>query len=222
MAALHVTYEGVTMMQTKSKRSTGEAHTPQAPAPAPARAQAHAPAASPSWLSKWLAARTPAAGKDAAAAGRVLRSLVGHKLVIHGDMIVDAHGLRIDGEVLGNVTSDNGLVMIGEGGSVMGTIRAAHIIVAGKVNGNLIAQDRLECNATCKVYGHVRAKGFVIHAGALVQGTMSAVQDGADLPLLQAPANEASHGDLNHTSHAQAASRANDVPQEPMRARAAG
>ncbi|MDP4608769.1 MAG: polymer-forming cytoskeletal protein [Burkholderiaceae bacterium] len=218
------------MMQTKSKRSTGEDHTPQVLAPAQAReraqaqaqAQANAPAARPSWLSKWLAARRPSADRDAAAAGRVLRSLVGHKLAIHGDMIVDSHGLRIDGEVFGNVTSDNGLVMIGEGGSVMGTIRAAHIIVAGKVNGNLIAQDRLECNATCKVYGHVRAKGFVIHAGALVQGTMSAVQDGADLPLPQAPANEASHGNTNHTDDTHAAPLANDVRQEPMRARAAG
>lgn len=143
-------------------------------------------------------AAKPAPAETAKSAGLnrknlALRSLVGHNLTINGDMSVDEFGLRIDGHIVGNVNSEHGLVMVGAGGSVLGTIRAARIIVAGKVVGNLIADDIIECNSTAQVQGHVRSTGFMIHSGATVRGTMAATN--AKLPTVsaQAPANDDKH-----------------------------
>lgn len=122
-----------------------------------------------------------------------LRSLVGHNLTINGDMSVDEFGLRIDGHIVGNVNSEHGLVMVGAGGSVMGTIRAARILVAGKVVGNLIAHDIIECTPSALVQGHVRSAGFVVHAGAIVRGTMAATNATLPSVLPQVPANEDAH-----------------------------
>lgn len=156
-----------------------------------------------SWLaSLWPSRgskRTPAASTkamDRNPKSMALRSLVGHNLTINGDMSVDEFGLRIDGHIVGNVSSEHGLVMVGTGGSVMGTIRAARIIVAGKVVGNLVADDVIECRSSAQVQGHVRSAGFLIHAGALVRGTMAATNAEFPTVALQAPANDDKHDDV--------------------------
>lgn len=123
-----------------------------------------------------------------------LCSWVGRNLTINGDMWVDEFGLRIDGHVVGNVHAEHGLVMVGEGGSVMGSIRAARIIVAGKVVGNLIASDMVECSTTAQVQGHVHAAGLLIHAGAVVRGTMAVIGAKPAIAPAQAPANDDKHG----------------------------
>ena len=153
-----------------------------------------------SWLASPRSLRAPkrASVASAKAAGinrknLALRSLVGHNLTINGDMSVDEFGLRIDGHIVGNVNSEHGLVMVGTGGSVMGTIRAARIIVAGKVVGNLIANDIIECSSTAQVQGHVRSSGFLIHAGAIVRGTMAATNAKLPTVSVQAPANDDKH-----------------------------
>ncbi|UFS56259.1 polymer-forming cytoskeletal protein [Comamonadaceae bacterium M7527] len=122
-----------------------------------------------------------------------LCSLVGRNLTINGDMWVDDFGLRIDGHVVGNVNAEHGLVMVGAGGSVMGSIRAARIIVAGKVVGNLIASDIVECSATAQVQGHAHSAGLLIHAGAIVRGTMAAIDAKPSIALAQASANDDKH-----------------------------
>ena len=110
-----------------------------------------------------------------------------------GDMVVDKFGLRIDGRIVGNVTANDGLVMVGAGGSVLGTIRAQRIIVSGTLVGNLIASKVIECNASALVRGHISSAGFMIHAGASVRGTMSAPEAKLLVGLPQPPANGA-HG----------------------------
>lgn len=122
-----------------------------------------------------------------------LRSVVGHYLTINGDMLVDEFGVRIDGHIVGNVNAEHGVVMVGAGGSVTGTIRAARIIVAGKVGGNLIATDIIECRASAQVQGHVHSAGLLIHAGAIVRGTMAATHAKTSKVLAQAPANDNKH-----------------------------
>jgi cytoskeletal protein CcmA (bactofilin family) len=148
-------------------------------------------------FTSWLLPRsTSRGGMSLGASGNrhsALRSWVGHNLNINGDMVVDKFGLRIDGRIVGNVTSHDGLVMVGAGGSVLGTIRAQRIIVSGTVVGNLIASEVIECNASAQVQGHISSAGFMIHAGAIVRGTMSAPEAKLPVGLPQTPAND-EHG----------------------------
>ena len=142
----------------------------------------------------WMLPRAaPRSGMSLSTLGNgdsALRSWVGHNLNINGDMVVDKFGLRIDGRIVGNVTSSDGLVMVGAGGSVLGTIRARRIIVSGTVVGNLIASEVIECNASAQVQGHISSAGFMIHAGAIVRGTMSAPEVKLPVGRPQTPAND--------------------------------
>ena len=76
---------------------------------------------------------------------------------------------RIDGQVDGEITGKDSLT-IGESAMVTAQIRAAAIIVAGKVSGDIIASNRIEIRPSAKVIGNLTAPVLVVHEGALFEG----------------------------------------------------
>ena len=76
---------------------------------------------------------------------------------------------RIDGQVDGEITCKDSLT-IGESAVVTAQIRAASIIVAGKVSGDIIASQRIEIRPSAKVIGNLTAPVLVVHEGALFEG----------------------------------------------------
>jgi cytoskeletal protein CcmA (bactofilin family) len=79
---------------------------------------------------------------------------------------------RIDGQVDGEITGKDSLT-IGESAVVTAQIRAAAIIVAGKVSGDIIASQRIEIRPSAKVIGNLTAPILVVHEGALFEGHCS-------------------------------------------------
>jgi cytoskeletal protein CcmA (bactofilin family) len=79
---------------------------------------------------------------------------------------------RIDGQVDGEITGKDSLT-IGESAVVTAQIRAAAIIVAGKVCGDIIASNRIEIRPSAKVIGNLTAPVLVVHEGALFEGHCS-------------------------------------------------
>jgi cytoskeletal protein CcmA (bactofilin family) len=79
---------------------------------------------------------------------------------------------RIDGQVDGEITGKDSLT-IGESAVVTAQIRAAAIIVAGKVSGDIIASNRIEIRPSAKVIGNLTAPILVVHEGALFEGHCS-------------------------------------------------
>ena len=79
---------------------------------------------------------------------------------------------RIDGQVDGEITGKDSLT-IGESAVVTAQIRAAAIIVAGKVSGDIIASQRIEIRPSAKVIGNLTAPMLVVHEGALFEGHCS-------------------------------------------------
>ena len=79
--------------------------------------------------------------------------------------------IRIDGEVIGDVECQDE-VMIGPQGVITATIRAAKIVVNGKVEGNLFANDCVEALNGAVINGNVTAPPgkLRIHEGAIIQG----------------------------------------------------
>ncbi len=79
--------------------------------------------------------------------------------------------IRIDGEVIGDVECQDE-VMIGSQGIITATIRAAKIVVNGKVEGNLFANDYVEALNGAFINGNVTAPPgkLRIHEGAVIQG----------------------------------------------------
>lgn len=110
---------------------------------------------------------------DAKVAGHT-ESLVGAGTVVAGD-IVFSGGLRIDGEVTGEVRARDGqagTLVIGEQGRVHGRIKVARLIVSGLVSGGAEATEFVRLQAKARVQGDLVYAAAEIHGGAVVQGRL--------------------------------------------------
>jgi len=76
---------------------------------------------------------------------------------------------RIDGQVEGEILAKDSLT-IGESAVVAAQIKAASVIVAGKVSGDIIAVQRIEIKPSAKVLGNITAPILAIQEGALFEG----------------------------------------------------
>jgi cytoskeletal protein CcmA (bactofilin family) len=80
--------------------------------------------------------------------------------------------VRIDGRFLGEITSENTLV-VGESGDVMAQIKSQTVIVSGAVTGNIHATRKLVLHKTARVEGDVETASLVMEDGAWFQGRLS-------------------------------------------------
>jgi len=134
-----------------------------------------------------------------------IRTLVGEGTVIEGE-IRFSEGLRIDGRVVGNVVAvgeGRNLLVIGEKASIVGRVRAGHVIVNGSVNGPVESDELLELQPKAKIEGNVRYERLEMHQGAQVDGELRSLASD-DKPALRLAAN-ASVASLGHNQPQQAA-----------------
>lgn len=121
-----------------------------------------------------------------------IRSLVGEGTVLHGDLGF-ADGVRIDGEVHGNVsaTTAASLVVISEKARVFGEVKAAHVIINGEVHGPVQSTELLELQPKAKIVGNVRYEVLEMHQGALIDGELKPLKTADKPALVLAAANDA-------------------------------
>lgn len=85
---------------------------------------------------------------------------------------IRAKGLiRIDGEMEGDVTTQ-GDVVIGESGRVALELKARNIAVAGRFEGALEAEGKLEIRSTGIVIGNIKTNGLLVDDGAVFSGNV--------------------------------------------------
>jgi cytoskeletal protein CcmA (bactofilin family) len=105
---------------------------------------------------------------------------------------------RIDGHLRGKVISENTLI-VGESGQVDAEIDCGVVSIRGSVSGKILARQRIELLAGCKVHGTLIAPKVVIEEGAFFEGNcdMSAAAKRAVIALpqpLRAAAGPAERG----------------------------
>jgi cytoskeletal protein CcmA (bactofilin family) len=83
--------------------------------------------------------------------------------------IISSGNIRIDGDVQGDITSQNN-VAIGEFGKVSGQINANEIIIGGTVTGKVKAKEKLVLDSKSKINGDIITKILVVEAGAKFEG----------------------------------------------------
>lgn len=101
-------------------------------------------------------------------------SLIGVGTTIVGD-ITFTGGLRIDGEVKGNVRSTGdakGMLVLSEKARVEGEIHVSHLAINGTVAGPVTCTDFLELQPNARVSGDVYYTQLEMHLGAVVQGRL--------------------------------------------------
>ena len=80
--------------------------------------------------------------------------------------------LHIDGKVEGPISLGNHRLTVGRSGQVSAEAVAREIIVHGKVNGNLQAQDRIEIKKDGSVIGDLATARIMIEDGAYFKGSI--------------------------------------------------
>ena len=96
-----------------------------------------------------------------------LESLIGANTAFQGELNVKGT-LRVDGQVDGRLNAE--CVILSETAVVKGEVTAKKIIVGGKVEGNLRAQEILEIRAKGKVLGDIFTNKLSVMQGGEFNG----------------------------------------------------
>lgn len=102
-----------------------------------------------------------------------IKSLIAQGTHVQGD-ISFTDGLRIDGEVVGDVRSsvEPSILVVSESGRVQGALHASHVIVNGLVEGPVHAGELLEVQPKARIMGDVHYKALEMHQGAVISGQL--------------------------------------------------
>ena len=107
-----------------------------------------------------------------------ITSVLGAGIIWQGSLS-GSGGVRIEGTFEGQIAI-KGLLVVGETGKVTcEEVRAANVIVAGAVKGNITAQ-KVEIRATGRVWGDIVTTAFATEEGAFLRGQIR-MEDAVDL-----------------------------------------
>lgn len=119
-----------------------------------------------------------------------IRTLIGEGTVVEGEVRF-TDGLRIDGEVLGNITAvgdRRSLLVISEKARVCGRVQAGHVIINGLVTGPVESQNLLELQPKARIVGDVKYEALEMHQGATIDGELRPIK-ADDKPALKLAAS---------------------------------
>jgi len=120
-----------------------------------------------------------------------IKSLIAEGSHIAGH-ISFSDGLRIDGEVCGNISASEdrpSILVISESAKAVGEVTADHIIVNGTVKGPVHARQMLELQPKARIEGDVQYAALEMHQGALITGQLRPILDSEEKPTLKLAAN---------------------------------
>jgi cytoskeletal protein CcmA (bactofilin family) len=113
-------------------------------------------------------------------------SLIGPGMNIIGDLITDGT-VRVEGRIEGTVRAGKAVV-IGKGGEVVGDVFTQDAVIGGTIRGTVVAESRLELQATCDIEGQIRARSqhLQLEEGARFNGQVQML-DGSESLALPGP-----------------------------------
>jgi cytoskeletal protein CcmA (bactofilin family) len=124
-----------------------------------------------------------------------ITSVLGVGVIWQGS-ISGSGGVRVEGTFEGQITL-KGLLVVGETGKVTcDNVRAANVIVAGAVKGNIAAQ-KVEIRSTGRVWGDIVTTAFATEEGAFLRGQIR-MEDVVDLDA-EIPAENAAPAGMTKT-----------------------
>lgn len=101
-----------------------------------------------------------------------LSGFVGHGTTLTGETQFHAM-LRVDGHLIGTVSSESGTLIIGTNGQVDANIAVAAAMINGTVNGDIHASEKLQLGRTARVLGNIHSPRLIVEEGAILEGSCS-------------------------------------------------
>lgn len=85
--------------------------------------------------------------------------------------------VRINGHIAGTVYSKNGTLIVDSGAAVDANVDVAVAIIRGTVNGDIVAQKRVELARGAKVFGNIWTRSLAVDVGATFDGDCNMLQE---------------------------------------------
>ncbi|MBC8549985.1 MAG: polymer-forming cytoskeletal protein [Candidatus Brocadiales bacterium] len=89
--------------------------------------------------------------------------------------------MRIDGNVNGEISTDNGELVVSELGVINATIMTKSAVIDGRVDGNIIASNKVVLKQKAHLTGNLQAKTLVIEKGVVFIGRCNVNPEGAKI-----------------------------------------
>ncbi|HVC32772.1 MAG TPA: polymer-forming cytoskeletal protein [Chloroflexota bacterium] len=84
--------------------------------------------------------------------------------------------VRVEGQLSGEIDATD-TVFVAEGAQVDAKIRAAFVVLAGQLKGEVNCGERLEIMPTGQVRAELTTKSLVVHEGAFIEGQIHMTED---------------------------------------------
>ena len=107
-------------------------------------------------------------------------TLIGRGASVQGD-IEFSGGLHIDGHVTGSVSAAAGAagaLSVSEHGVIEGSVQAPQVVLNGRINGDIMATERVVLGAKARVQGNVHYGVIEMALGAEINGKLFPVSGG--------------------------------------------
>jgi cytoskeletal protein CcmA (bactofilin family) len=106
-----------------------------------------------------------------------LSTLIAQNVHISGDLEF-SEGLRMDGQVTGNVKGrpgDESLLVISDQGAIHGNVSAHDVIINGRVVGDVHVSHFVELQSNAHVHGNIFYQKLRMDVGATVEGKLTKI-----------------------------------------------
>ena len=77
--------------------------------------------------------------------------------------------VRIDGKFSGEIES-SGTLIVGETATIRSQIHVADMIISGEVDGDIVAENKIEISVPGKLFGNIQTPKLVIEEGVIFEG----------------------------------------------------
>jgi cytoskeletal protein CcmA (bactofilin family) len=96
--------------------------------------------------------------------------------------------LQVDGKITGKVTSESGVLTVGESGLIEAQIDVGTCVIFGRIEGDLSSSARIEIRKSGRVHGDIVTPSLLIEEGAILNGmvkmTIDQQQQSSDSSML--------------------------------------
>lgn len=107
-------------------------------------------------------------GKQKISVAQKIETLIGKETMMQGNL--ESKGsIRIDGSFQGDIAGQSD-VIIGEEALVQASVKCSNVILAGRVEGNINAEGKLDIRATGVLVGDATVGSLVVEDGATLFG----------------------------------------------------
>ncbi len=89
--------------------------------------------------------------------------------------------MRVDGKFEGEMVTNDGELIVGKTGTVKANVKVKNASIEGKLDGNIVAAEKVELKHNAQLLGDLQARTLVIEEGVVFVGQCNVNPDGTKI-----------------------------------------